>query len=167
LSEKSYEFAVAETTGVGIGPIGLRPATPADAPFAYSVKKLALGAYIAQTWGWNEDEQVGCHRREYKPQLIRIITLGGTDIGTVAVTSDGGRVLLCMLYLLPEYQRHGIGTRIVRSVQAQAQRDSLPVRLAVLKVNPAQELYRRFGFMPVEETATHVKMEWNPGNSVT
>ena len=122
----------------------------------------ALGPYIAQTWGWNEDEQVGYHEREYKPERVHIITLARTDIGLFSVTSNGSRVLLSMLYLLPEFQRRGIGSSIVRGVQAQAQRDNLPVRLATLKVNPAQELYRRLGFVPVEETVTHVKMQWRP-----
>jgi len=164
LRESVYDFALL-SSGEELqtdAPIGLRPATAADAPFAYSVKKKALGTYVAQTWGWDEHEQVGFHEREYKPELIRIITLGETDIGTVSVVSDGRRVLTGMLYLLPEFQRRGIGTHIVRSVQAQAQRDNLPVRLAVLKVNPAQELYRRMEFLPLEETATHIKMQWNP-----
>jgi len=158
----SFDLIRLEDDQGAIAALELRPAAAEDAGFAYDVKKRALGPYIEQVWGWREAEQLSYHRREYKAELISIITLAGTDIGTVSVTSDGSRVLLCMLYILPEDQRQGIGTHIVRSVQAQAQRDHLPVLLGVLKVNPAKQLYRRLGFVEVEETETHVKMQWNP-----
>jgi phosphoribosyl 1,2-cyclic phosphodiesterase len=42
---------------------------------------------------------------------------------------------------------------------AEARTAGLPVRLRVFRVNPAQRLYRRLGFVVTGETETHVQME--------
>ncbi len=39
----------------------------------------------------------------------------------------------------------------------------LPIRLQVLRVNPAQSLYRRLGFEEVGVTTSHILMSWIPG----
>jgi hypothetical protein len=47
-------------------------------------------------------------------------------------------------------------------VLEQARASHLPVSLRVLKVNPAQRLWRRLGFTVVGETETHWLMELPP-----
>ena len=42
-----------------------RPAAEADYRFGCQVRKAALGHYIADTWGWNEDQQRDSYRREF------------------------------------------------------------------------------------------------------
>jgi ribosomal protein S18 acetylase RimI-like enzyme len=41
-----------------------------------------------------------------------------------------------------------------------------PIRLFVLKVNPARRLYERLGFQVLEETETHYVMRRNPNAKV-
>ncbi|MBW2281099.1 MAG: hypothetical protein JRG76_01380 [Deltaproteobacteria bacterium] len=52
---------------------------------------------------------------------------------------------------------------MVRDVLARASRRDLPVRLRVLRVNPARELYARLGFAQTGESATHYELEAPPG----
>ena len=67
---------------------------------------------------------------------------------------------LRQIFLLPEYQGRGVGERCVEFVLAEARALGLPVRLAVLKVNPrAQAFYRRLGFVSTEETEERVHFE--------
>lgn len=41
--------------------VTLRKATADDSEFVFLVKKAALGEYIEQTWGWDEDFQRRFH----------------------------------------------------------------------------------------------------------
>ena len=66
------------------------------------------------------------------------------------------------IYILPEYQNHGIGTYLIRQVIDNAHHEKKPVRLHVLKVNPAVGLYKRLGFRAISETDTHFVMEFLP-----
>lgn len=66
------------------------------------------------------------------------------------------------LQLLPSAQGRGIGTRVMRRVMADAGARGVPVRLRVGRMNRgARALYERLGFRVVEETETHVRMEWS------
>lgn len=59
----------------------------------------------------------------------------------------------------PDHQGRGLGTELLRRVLARADARRLPVRLQVLKGNPARRLYRRLGFVDAAETETHHVME--------
>jgi ribosomal protein S18 acetylase RimI-like enzyme len=56
----------------------------------------------------------------------------------------------------------GLGGAIVRSIVEDATRRRSPVRLQVLRPNPARRLYERLGFRVVGETVTHVEMLHEP-----
>ena len=140
--------------------VGLRQALYTDKEFAYEVKKQALGPYVQQVWGWSEDVQLYFHEKGFDPSHLQIITLAGRDIGTIEILANSGRIQINKLYILPEFQRRGIGSKILCDVIDNAQQDGLPMRLGVLKINPAVRFYERHGFQKVEETDTHWKMEW-------
>jgi hypothetical protein len=49
---------------------------------------------------------------------------------------------------------------------AQAAAQERPVRLRVLRVNPAQRLYLRLGFVITDESPERLTMEWRPGGEL-
>jgi ribosomal protein S18 acetylase RimI-like enzyme len=65
------------------------------------------------------------------------------------------------IYLLPEFQGCGVGTKILKQKQLEATDMGLPVCLTVLKKNHAKRLYERLGFVTKGENATHFIMQWN------
>ncbi len=65
-----------------------------------------------------------------------------------------------MLIITPEMQKQGLGTEIVRKLQAESERSGKPLKLSVLKVNPAKELYARLGFQIYDENESIYKMVW-------
>lgn len=69
-----------------------------------------------------------------------------------------GDVFLRAIEIHPDYQNQGIATSIINELIAQGTQERKPVRLQVLKVNPAKELYDRLGFAVMEETLTHYIM---------
>ena len=143
----------------------LRQAVAADRDWLWDTKTRCLRAYIEQTYGaWDEDTQSARFDATFIPEEIRIISLDGRDAGFTAVRHDPDVILLFNLMIAPEFQNRGLGTAVLRDLLAEAQARHLPVKLQVMKVNPARHLYERVGFtaVPAEEIPTHYRMIWRP-----
>src|SRR5690606_24008451 len=80
------------------------------------------------------------------PEKNTIIMIDGEPIGCFRLERYGNYDSLDYVALLPAFQRRGIGTALIRKVMASAAVRGVPVRLSVLKANPARELYERLGF---------------------
>ena len=78
--------------------------------------------------------------------------IGEIDAGILCVERKPDEIRLQTLYLLPSYQARGIGSSIVSALQMEAVARCVPLRLHVLKVNPAKHFYDRVGFSVEEET---------------
>lgn len=140
----------------------LRRATSTDSEFVFVVKKVALGPYVAQTWGWDEAWQRDHHGRHFDPEVLQIIVVDGADAGVLGVVEAADAIDLHAIYLPPELQGQGIGGEIVEWILSFAQESSKPVRLQVLRVNPARRLYARLGFEPCGDDECYFRMEWRP-----
>ena len=131
-----------------------------DSEFVFLVKKAALGEYIAQTWGWDEAFQRAFHLKEYEPEKTQIIVLKGQDVGWILVSEFDSEFHLQEIYILPAYQRLGIGSHLIRLLLAEAEQKRKPVRLQVLKVNPkARRLYELLGFRLIGESDKYYLMQ--------
>ena len=106
--------------------------------------------------------QIEFHRKDWDERRPEIIRLLDRDIGTIEVWRRGEDIHLGEFYLLPEFQRHGIGTHFMSQLAAESDSKGVPVRLEVIKINPVKSLYLRFGFKVTGETRTHFQMERNP-----
>jgi len=130
--------------------VALRPATPADSEFCYQLHKAAMGSYITAIWGWDEQVQRGFHTRAFSPGRWQIITADGADAGMLAVEYRPGEIYLARIELHPDYQGHGIGTRLVSELLDEARQKGQDLVLDVLTVNHhAQALYQRLGMTEV------------------
>jgi len=83
----------------------------------------------------------------------------GKDVGTVSLMQLADCARFGEFYLLPTYQRGGIGSAVLRHCLVRADAEGVPVRLEHLKWNPVGTLYRRHGFAVVGETEIHWLME--------
>jgi len=142
------------------GKVKLRPATQADAEFAFGAKKAALGEYVRRTYGWDEAEQRRLHEQRYDPSHTRIIASDGEDVGLLACRAEDGRLHILQLFLLPAAQGRGIGSHVLSQVLDETRRSQRPIFLRVLRSNPrARAFYDQHGFRATEETETHYYME--------
>jgi GNAT superfamily N-acetyltransferase len=140
--------------------VTLRQATARDSEFAFQVKKTALGEYVRQVWGWDEDEQRRLHRRRFAEQAFQVVVADGKDAGVLALSYEPDCVRVNQLLVLPNHQGKGVGTACMELVIEDAAGRGLAVRLQVLKVNQrAMVFYRRLGFHAVGEDEAHVRME--------
>ena len=143
--------------------VSLRPATPADAEFACLTTRETMREYTLATWGeWNEEDARRRVDENIAAGTTSIIELEGAPIGIQTVTREPDCIRLLQLFIRPAHQRRGIGSKLIRQLLDQARSEGLPVRLRVLRVNPAFALYRRLGFKVVQEAPERYFME-HPG----
>ena len=135
--------------------IDFRQITNNDLEFLWKLHNLALKDYVAQTWDWDEDWQRLDFTEKFNPADGKIIVVVGVDAGFWRTIERETEMLLVSIRILPEFQNRGIGTKIIKNLLNESKN---PVRLQVLKVNPARRLYERLGFKIFDETETHFKM---------
>ena len=127
--------------------------------FAFIAKKEALGPHVAVKWGWDDAFQRRIHSERWASRSFFRIVVDGEPAGTVAIDESPTHVQFGEFYLLPPFQRRGIGGRVLASVISRSAEKHLPVRLECLKWNPVLSLYKRAGFVVTRESDTHYFME--------
>lgn len=137
-----------------------RIAESSDAAFAYEVREKAMRAYEEATWGrWNVARTQRQIQDDIAASRLNIIEVDLRIAGIMRVDEHPTHMHLDQLFLLPEYQSRGIGTKLVEAVLRGARLKNLPVKLWVLRVNPARRLYERLGFQVVAQTAASVYLQ--------
>ena len=134
-------------------PVTLRASRSSDAGLFYDVTEQTMRVHVIAAGGAWDDERT---RRESAEQSVNpnasVIMFGGVEAGILLVERQPHEVRLQTLYLLPIYQGHGIGVTLVSALQTEAAARCVPLRLHVLKVNPAKRFYERLGFSVEQET---------------
>jgi ribosomal protein S18 acetylase RimI-like enzyme len=123
-----------------------RFATEADYDFLYRLHRQTFHSYVEVTWGWDEDWQAQHFRADFDPSRCNVIMLSGKDVGCFRVDDGIDYLFLDYIAIEPEYQNKGIGTSVVRMLLSRAAKKGVPMRLNVLRVNPARALYEKLGF---------------------
>lgn len=110
--------------------------------------------------------QFNAQRRSYAVQFPdayhQIVLVGDQPVGRIIIQQTSQYFLLIDLAILPEARGQGIGTHLIRSLQAEASQAGLPVHLHVETFNPAQALYERLGFRKTSLEGIYIGMEWQP-----
>jgi GNAT superfamily N-acetyltransferase len=98
--------------------IELRQASPEDLPQVYAITEAAMRAYVERSFGpWIEDFQRSVIGKSFDPATHRLIYVEGALAGVAAAVTCGNHIQLEKLYLLPLFQRHGIGANVLRELQ--------------------------------------------------
>ena len=113
--------------------------------------------------------QFNAQRQQYDgsyPEAENSIVLRDDHpIGRILVDRKGHDITLVDVALLPEHRNAGIGSALVQRLLAQAIVAKKPVRLHVLKSNPALRLYERLGFSRVSDESMYFEMIFQPEGS--
>lgn len=141
----------------------LRQASADDAPIFYSVIDRTMREFIITTWGtWNEDRVRRESHEDSRSPHAQIILVDDISVGVFVVERFPTHIQIEQIYLLPEYQRMGIGTTLIKSMMFEAAQFKIPVRLRVMAANPAKSFYERLGFIVTEATLEFCFMEKEP-----
>ncbi len=148
----------------------LRPARPDDQAFLFKLYATTRAEELAPL-GWGEMQrtvflrvQFDAQRRDYAARFPaaghQLILVADEPVGRIWVARTDEEIRLVDLALLPSTRRHGLGTRLLADLIAEAAAAGKPLRLSVPKHNTAaRRLYERLGFALTGEIGTHYRME--------
>jgi ribosomal protein S18 acetylase RimI-like enzyme len=153
--------------------VSLRPFRPEDQEFLFKLYAATRQQEVS-AWGWNSAQLEAFLRMQFNAQQRsygltyegaehQIVLIDGNPIGRIMVLRKPEAALLVDVALLPEYRGRGIGGGLIRELIGQCNKDRIPVRLQVLKTNPAQRLYERLGFLRTGEDELYFQMEKQVG----
>lgn len=148
----------------------LVPVRPEDESFLFDLYAQTRSEEVAG-WGWSDAQQRDFLQMQFRIQRQGyalqypsaswwIVRHRGASVGRLVVDRSIDALRLVDVAVLTEWRGQGLGTWLVRNLQAEAARERKPLRLSVAVDNPAQRLYQRLGFQVDRGSATHVAMLW-------
>ncbi len=129
----------------------LRAASREDKDPIFVSYKATLRKYVEWAWGWNEEFQAAGFWKHHPLDQFRVVTVNGEFAGAIHVEEQETLHFVRMIFLLPEFQGRGIGSRLLMEEAVRAQDGGKRLELKVIKVNPAKNLYERLGFSVIGE----------------
>lgn len=150
--------------------LALRPIRPDDRSFLLAVYRstreweLTLVDWDAAQKAAFVEMQFDAQHAYYQEQragaAFDVILVGGTPAGRLYVARENDEIRIVDIALLPEYCNRGIGSALLRQLQAEARAARKPLRIHVERFNPALRLYERLGFRPIADRGVYLFMEW-------
>jgi len=150
----------------------LRPEKAADKDFLFlvfaSTRELEMGLV-----DWSASQKDAFLRQQFLAQYLhyhkhyadadfQIVECEGRPAGRLCVHRQAREIRIVDIALLPEFRGQGLGTQLLEGVLEEGVAAELAVTIHVEKHNPAQRLYQRLGFVPVEDKGVHWLMERKP-----
>jgi GNAT superfamily N-acetyltransferase len=126
--------------------ITLRAARPDDYGFAKQIYYETMRWIIERLFDWDEEREDRKFAEQFKLEEVRIITADGRDVGWIQTQPADGALYLGQLYVVPAWQRRGIGSQVVTRLIAEARHQGRALTLSVVKINPARRFYEALGF---------------------
>ena len=141
--------------------IVIKPISTEDYQFDFDIKKLILMEYIKKTWGkWNEEQQIEFYKKNFKLENNYVILYDSIKIGWLEIIEMDTFIEINQIFILPEYQGKGIGSKIIMDIIEKGITGKKEVKLQVLKCNnKALKLYKKLGFTEYNETKTHYQLK--------
>jgi len=153
--------------------ISLRPFRPDDQEFLYQLYASTRLHEIAG-FGWPAAQQEMFLRMQFNAQYRsyeaaygqaehQIVEQDGKPVGRIMVLWEKDFALLVDIALLAEHRGRGVGGELLGELVQKCTNNGVPLRLQVLKTNPALRLYQRLGFISTGEDQMYLQMERQPG----
>lgn len=162
--------------GLAAGGVTLRHRTDDDGEFLRDV-------YVAYRWGemaatgWPEAVRLSFlhdqhrlqdthYRQHYQGAAWGVVEVDGARAGRLYLLNTGTDLRIIDIAFLPAFCNQGIGGALLAAVMDQARQLGVDkVSIHVEQANPAQRLYRRLGFRPVNVSGVYHLLEWSVAGS--
>lgn len=148
----------------------LRPETEADLPFLMRLyastraDELALAGWSAAQKEAFLASQFAAQRHHYRTALagcrFEVLERDGAAVGRLYLQTRRTQFHIVDVTLLPGCRGRGLGSAILRALQAAAVAEGRGVGITVETSNPALRLYQRLGFAEVADHGVYREMEW-------
>src|SRR5215471_21335222 len=114
--------------------------------------------YMQELNVWDEQQQRASFAAQWKREEVRIISVDGEDAGWLQVAELPTEIRLQKFFVSPQYQRAGIGSKVLSNLLVTWRSTDKKIVLRVLKNNLARRLYERLGFSVVAEAGVIFRM---------
>lgn len=152
----------------------LRAECEADLPFLHALYASTREDELAAV-PWTPDQkqaflaqQFDAQHRHYRNAIpdcrFDVLEHRCTAIGRLYLQQQPTRLHLVDIALLPAWRGRGIGSALLRALQARARESGRGVGIMVGKSSTAQHWYRRLGFGERQDHGIFWEMEWRAGN---
>jgi len=150
-----------------------RPITDADLPFLARLYASTRAEELAPV-PWSEAEKAAFCESQFRAQHAHyqahyrgadflVIVRAGAPAGRLYLASWAREHRLIDIALLPAERGRGLGTALMRDLMDEAAAAGKALSIHVEQFNPAMRLYRRLGFLGVEEQGVYELLRWTPG----
>jgi ribosomal protein S18 acetylase RimI-like enzyme len=156
----------------GDGNITLRPVGGNDDEFLLSVYASTRAQEMAMV-RWSAEQKEAFVRAQFTAQSEHyaaehpradhdVICREEVAVGRVYVDRNSEVLHILDITILPQYQRLGIGSTVLRRLmqEASAGESAKPVTIYIETFNPGQSLFRKLGFEAVSESGFHRLLRW-------
>lgn len=153
-------------------PINLRPAESSDHPFLLELYTSTRIEEVSAR-GWDVLQQQAFMRMQYRAQQWQyrgqlnqiedyLVLEGDQPVGRLLISHERGYIHLADIALLAPYRDKGIGTELIRALQAKAARSGKAIQLNAPELSRAITLFKRLGFEVIGNQGPSLEMEWRP-----
>jgi N-acetylglutamate synthase-like GNAT family acetyltransferase len=125
-------------------------ATEEDIEFLLWLRKQTMTEHLVNA-GNEINEEIFLNRINYHFDDAEIILLENQKIGLLKSAENKKEIEILQIQIEPNHQNKGIGKEIIQAIIQKASIKNIPVKLSVLKVNKAQNLYKTLGFEIYDE----------------
>ena len=140
----------------------LRSAHPDDLNFLFNVSTKAMEP-VHEILHPGESRDLAAEFEEYKkkfePEKIHIIQHDGKDAGRLRIVRSAESIYIGGIQILPEFQKKGIGTAILKDLIEESNKAGVPITLEVHDVNKnAADFYENLGFKKTNQVGEKWEM---------
>jgi GNAT superfamily N-acetyltransferase len=104
------------------------------------------------------------YKSAYSGAEMKIVLLNNSPAGRLYLWRTENQIRIMDISLLPEFRGHGTGTKILKSLICESEKNGKKLNIHVEYYNPALKLYKRLGFQKTDDTGVYYFMERIPGN---
>ncbi len=154
------------------GKLSLRAVSIEDDAFLLALYASTRADELGQVvWAEGQQEaflrwQFDMQRREYDARFPdarhQLILIDDQPAGRIWVGEDNEQIRLLDISLLPQFQKRGAGTLLLKELMQEAARAGKLLRHMVFVLNnDAHRFYERLGFVVIEDVGAYKHMEWH------
>ncbi|MCB1057052.1 MAG: GNAT family N-acetyltransferase [Acidobacteria bacterium] len=102
------------------------------------------------------------YQQQFPDAVFDVLLVGGEPAGRLYLVRWTREIRIVDIALLPEFRGRGLGGGLLEGILDEGRREGKKVSIHVERNNPAMHLYRRLGFVDVEDKGVYLLMEWQP-----
>lgn len=154
-TESSGNINVTPLEAVSLAVVPCNPAVHGS--FIQALTRENFYDIISRTIGWNEE----LYQQEPRfPERYTMVQRNNETIGFFCIREEANYLYIHTIQLVSSVRGKGIGTALLQYIEGIARSKNLGhIYLSVFKENPAQSLYRKIGYTPIENDEYFIRME--------